>query len=67
MKITSGALLDMLTVRPDSAICFLSALKEQERQARTGGQPVWVKLGNQGPERRETQCDRPAYTVRILK
>lgn len=44
-KITAGSLLDMLTFRPDSAIRFLSALKEQERRARTQGQPMWVKLG----------------------
>ena len=59
--------MDMLTFRPDSAIRFLSALKEQESRARTQGQPMWVKLGNPVPESRETQRDRPAYAVRIPK
>ena len=36
-KIMAGALLDMLTFRPDSAIRFLSALKDQERRAGTQG------------------------------
>ena len=66
-KITAGALLDMLTFRPDSAIRFLSALKEEERPARPGGQPIWVKLGNPVPEIPKTQRDRPAYTLRIPK
>ena len=51
----------------DSAIWFPSALKEQERRARTQGQPIWMKLGNPVPGSPETQRDRPAYAVRIPK
>ena len=65
MKLTAGALLDMLTFLPDSAIRFLSARKGQERRACTQGQPIRMKLGNLLPESPDTQCDRPAYTVSI--
>ena len=66
-KITAGALLDMLTFRPDSVIRFLSAVKEEGRRENTQGQRIWVKLANPVPEIPETKRDRPAYTVRILK
>ena len=66
-KIIAGALVDMLTFSPDFAIRFLSALKEQERRARTQGQAITVKLGSPVPESPETQRERPAYTVRIPK
>ena len=66
-KNTGGALFDMLTFRPDSAISFLTALKEPDRHARTQGQPIWVKPGSPVPESPETQRDRPAHTVRIPK
>ena len=59
--------MDMLTIRLDSAIRFLSALKEQDRPARTQGPPVRVKLGNPVPESPELQRDCPAYTVGIPK
>ena len=59
--------VDMVTFRQDSLIEFLSALKGQERRARTQGQRIWVRLGNLVPERPDTQRDFPAYTVRIPK
>ena len=61
------ALLEMLKFRPDSAILFLSALKDQERRARIQGQPIWLTISNLVPESPVMRRERPAYTVRIPK
>ena len=61
-KIKARGLFDMLTFRPDYAIRFLSALKEQEWRARTQGQ-----LGSPMPPSPVMQRDRPACAVRIPK
>ena len=66
-EITAVCLMNMFTFRPNSAIHFLSALKEQERLAGTHGPPILVEPANPVPESPEMQRHCPAYTVRIPK